>query len=180
MRLMAKRPEILGPEVDSDPHLIRAAGVLVLRGERLAEPSPEAVYSCEQPREFLLLRRSKFWDLPKGHVDPGEDEQIAAIRELEEEAGLGPEDVRLVDGFEWAWRYSVRERQFNREVRPKRVTFYLAWSVSDREVRHSREHIGSQWFAWEPPHRVQAFTVDPLLAAAADWLRDRSPRAPAK
>ena len=38
--------------------------------------------------EFLLIRRSGLWDLPKGHQDPGEDLETTALREVEEETGL--------------------------------------------------------------------------------------------
>ncbi|MFN9976001.1 MAG: NUDIX domain-containing protein, partial [Phycisphaerae bacterium] len=31
---------------------------------------------------FLLMRHPKRWDLPKGHVDPGETEMECALREL--------------------------------------------------------------------------------------------------
>ena len=163
---MPKRPELLGPEVDDDPHLVRAAGVLVVRGAPLAGGG----FGTESPREFLLLRRPKWYDLPKGHVDPGEDERVAALRELHEEAGLGPDDVRLVDGFDWSVRYTVRERQHQRQPRPKRVMFFLAWCVSEAEVRISREHVGYDWIAWNPPNQIQPFTVDPLLQAAEEWF----------
>ena len=38
--------------------------------------------------EFLLIRRSGLWDLPKGHQDPGEPIEVTALREVEEETGL--------------------------------------------------------------------------------------------
>ena len=38
--------------------------------------------------EFLLIRRSGLWDLPKGHQEPGEPIEDTAIREVEEETGL--------------------------------------------------------------------------------------------
>ena len=38
--------------------------------------------------EFLLIRRSGLWDLPKGHQEPGEDLEKTALREVEEETGL--------------------------------------------------------------------------------------------
>ena len=155
-----------GPDVDEDS-LIRAAGVLVLRGRRLDDGS-FAVGG--EPKRFLLLRRPKWWDLPKGHVDPGEDEATAAVRELEEETGLGTGDVAMVDGFEWDTFYDVRERQHGGELRPKRVRFYLAWCRVDKPIELT-EHEDSKWFRWEPPHQVQAFTIDPLLAAAERFLR---------
>jgi 8-oxo-dGTP pyrophosphatase MutT (NUDIX family) len=38
--------------------------------------------------EFLLIRRSGLWDLPKGHQEPGEALETTALREVEEETGL--------------------------------------------------------------------------------------------
>lgn len=38
--------------------------------------------------EFLLIRRSGLWDLPKGHQDSGESLEDTALREVEEETGL--------------------------------------------------------------------------------------------
>ena len=42
----------------------------------------------EQPRLYLLLRAYRNWDFPKGLVEPGEAPLAAALREVEEEAGL--------------------------------------------------------------------------------------------
>jgi putative (di)nucleoside polyphosphate hydrolase len=36
------------------------------------------------------------WQMPQGGIDPGEDAQDAAVRELGEETGIGPDLVELV------------------------------------------------------------------------------------
>ena len=38
--------------------------------------------------EFLLIRRSGLWDLPKGHQEDGEQIEATALREVEEETGI--------------------------------------------------------------------------------------------
>ena len=38
--------------------------------------------------EMLLIYRRERWDLPKGHIDTGEDALSAAIREIAEETGV--------------------------------------------------------------------------------------------
>jgi len=37
---------------------------------------------------ILMIRRNGVWDLPKGKVDPGEQPEQTAIREVEEECGI--------------------------------------------------------------------------------------------
>lgn len=51
---------------------VKAAGGLVLN----------------ENNEMLFIFRNGKWDLPKGKIDPGEDEETAAIREVNEECGL--------------------------------------------------------------------------------------------
>ena len=38
--------------------------------------------------DFLLIRRSGLWDLPKGHREEGEDIKVTALREVQEETGV--------------------------------------------------------------------------------------------
>ena len=38
--------------------------------------------------DFLLINRNGLWDLPKGHQDPGEDINVTALREVQEETGI--------------------------------------------------------------------------------------------
>lgn len=47
-------------------------------------------------RRYLLVRSSRdasHWVLPKGHIDPGESPEEAALREVREEAGVDAEIV---------------------------------------------------------------------------------------
>ncbi len=37
-----------------------------------------------------------FWQMPQGGIDPGEDPETAALRELEEETGIGADLVEIV------------------------------------------------------------------------------------
>lgn len=39
--------------------------------------------------ERLMIRRNGRWDLPKGHVEPGETIETCAAREIREETGVG-------------------------------------------------------------------------------------------
>ena len=77
--------------------VVRAGGLIVYR-------------TIQQSIEYLLLQTSygrNHWTPPKGHVDPGENEKIAAIRETQEEAGLDEKDLEIEDGFSVVLEYKV-------------------------------------------------------------------------
>lgn len=44
----------------------------------------------------VVNQNGNSWSLPKGHMDPGEDEATAAKREIYEEAGIEPADLQLI------------------------------------------------------------------------------------
>jgi 8-oxo-dGTP pyrophosphatase MutT (NUDIX family) len=48
-----------------------------------------------EQNELLFIFRRGTWDLPKGKVDPGETIETCAMREVEEETGVG--NLRLID-----------------------------------------------------------------------------------
>lgn len=139
-----------------------------------------AVKSCgvvvfrEQPeRAFLLLRQAHRWDLPKGHVEAGEDDQQTALRELVEETGIAADGVRLDPAFRFETSYQFHARRFGGERVHKTVVIYLGWLLapSSCEIVVS-EHLSHQWFPWAPPHRIQDGTIDDLLAQVDRYFRE--------
>ena len=70
---------------------VKSCGFLIVRGQ--------------PAREFLLMRHADRWDLPKGHVDPGETEMQCALRELHEETGITATDIEIDDGFRFESHY---------------------------------------------------------------------------
>ncbi|CAL8338043.1 unnamed protein product [Lota lota] len=115
--------------------VVRACGFIVFRRLANSTPPPNNI-------EYLLLQTSygeHHWTPPKGHVDPGEDDLTTALRETQEEAGLGSEHLRVVDDFVKELRYEVRGR-------PKEVLYWLA-ELRDPEaaVTLSEEHQDYRW-----------------------------------
>ncbi len=45
--------------------------------------------------EFLLIYRNNRWDLPKGHIEPGEQRADCAVREVSEECGIPQDKLRI-------------------------------------------------------------------------------------
>ena len=141
---------------------LKACGVLVTRGEPIAE--------------FLLMRHPTRWDLPKGHLDPGETELECALRELCEETGIPADAIALDSAFRFTHRYHVRSKRTGGELWPKTLVVFLGQLLRDVDIQLT-EHEDCQWFPWRPPHNIQEQTIDPLLAEVQRFLPGRSPAA---
>ncbi|MCH2209804.1 MAG: NUDIX domain-containing protein [Fuerstiella sp.] len=118
------------------------------------------------------------WDLPKGHVDPGESDLECALRELEEETGFGEQVLQIDPGFCYEQRYRVPGRRYGKknqhsEKIEKTLRLFLA-SIAEPLEPELTEHIGFKWFSWDPPHRIQERTIDPLLAQLEVYLKTSS------
>lgn len=122
---------------------------------------------------FLLMRHPDRWDLPKGHLDPGETRLECALRELEEETGLAAADIQRQEGFEFQLQYPVPLRGQPGHTALKTLVIYLAWLAASRPLQLT-EHEGYKWFRWCPPHQIQAETIDPLLAYAEPFIAQRA------
>jgi bis(5'-nucleosidyl)-tetraphosphatase len=114
----------------------------------------------DQQCHYLCLRAYKYWDFPKGMVEPGETPRQAAIREVEEETTLT--DLH----FHWGEVY--RETPVYRK---KRARFYLAEAPTGRvdlpvnEALGRPEHHEFRWMTY-PVARAQLVT---RLQDILDW-----------
>jgi 8-oxo-dGTP pyrophosphatase MutT (NUDIX family) len=56
---------------------------------------------------YLLIRDSyQNWGFPKGHLEPGEMPEAAALREVSEETGLSDLSIRgAIDTIDWYFRF---------------------------------------------------------------------------
>ena len=107
------------------------AGAVVFRERALVDRD-------DRDRQVLYLVVSSSdglnWVLPKGHVDPGETPEIAALRELEEEAGVVGEIVA-----------PLSVRYFKRGAKEAEVQYFLVRetgsteSIEDRTIRWEAE-----------------------------------------
>jgi 8-oxo-dGTP pyrophosphatase MutT (NUDIX family) len=110
----------------------RSAGVVLFR-----QPS-------EGERLFLLLDYGKHWDYAKGHVEAGEDDRTAAMRELGEETGIT--QAEFVEGFAREINYVFKNRRGG--LIRKVVVFFVA-ETREEMVTLSHEHVGYVWLPGE-------------------------------
>jgi bis(5'-nucleosidyl)-tetraphosphatase len=134
---------------------VKACGVLVFR----KEPRPE----------FLAMKHARRLDLPKGHVEEGESDVQCALREMWEETGIPMDAVSLDPDFRYEEVYYPYEARFGPGRVEKTLVVFLGWLLKDHPIQVT-EHKGYLWLPWNPPHKVQKYTFDPLLARLSEYF----------
>jgi 8-oxo-dGTP pyrophosphatase MutT (NUDIX family) len=66
----------------------------------------------------ILQRFNGVWLFPKGHIDPGETSEQAAVREVKEECGLTAEIIATLGETSYCFRENGMDHQ-------KKVQWYL-------------------------------------------------------
>ena len=72
---------------------------------------------------LVVSQHGNSWSLPKGHVDPGEDELAAAIRETEEESGIT--DLTMIKELGSYKRHRIGKDGGEDRTELKTITIYL-------------------------------------------------------
>ena len=61
-------------------------------------------------KNFVAIERNGIPDLPKGHIEKGEDPQTAALREVEEETGIS--DLEIIKELPSTWHCYLLDNQW--------------------------------------------------------------------
>lgn len=116
------------------------------------------------------------WQMPQGGIDKGEDARDAALRELEEETGISPDLVDVLDETEdwlpydlphdlvpriWKGRYRGQEQKW----------FLLRFRGSDDQVNIATEHPEFSAWKWLAPDQLAA-TIVPFKRQVYEQVLD--------
>jgi putative (di)nucleoside polyphosphate hydrolase len=122
------------------------------------------------------------WQMPQGGLDPGEDARAGALRELEEETGIGPDLVQIIAkasrellydlppemaGRMWSGRYGGQTQSW----------FLARFLGTDANINLETEHPEFRNFMWVDPWRLPELIVafkkqlyEHVLAEFSAWL----------
>lgn len=107
------------------------------------------------------------WQLPKGLVDAGENEETAALREVREEAGI---EAELVDKIETIEYWYVGENRGARVRFHKFVHFFLMKYVSGDTKNHDHEVAEARWAKIDAAIEMLAFKGEKIVVEKAAKL----------
>ncbi|HXE51893.1 MAG TPA: bis(5'-nucleosyl)-tetraphosphatase [Tepidisphaeraceae bacterium] len=136
----------------------RSAGFVVFRNE------PDDL------RRYLVLDYGRHWDFAKGHLEKGEDDLTAALRELREETGIT--DVEPVKGFQHEITYFFRDRK--KGLIRKTVVFFLGMTrTPDSRIVVSHEHEAFAFLPFDDAvKRITYPNAKSVLRLAEQKLRE--------
>ena len=102
---------------------------------------------------FLIIRDSyDNWGFPKGHVEDGERPEVAAIREVGEETGLGELNLGAsIDTIDWYFRFRGR-------LIHKVCHFYLMFTdAADTSPQRSEGITACRWESYEEAAQLVSY-----------------------
>lgn len=135
----------------NDDGEVRAAGGVVCRRSSTGELL------------VLLVHRGNYddWTIPKGKVEPGESDEVCAVREVEEETGVRPTLGDELPSVRWRDRFD----------RPK-VARYWRMEVPDPDAAVATNEVDEvRWLPLEAAERLLSYPRDRQVLralAAAD------------
>jgi 8-oxo-dGTP pyrophosphatase MutT (NUDIX family) len=108
---------------------------------------------------LVVSQRGNSWSLPKGHIDPGEDELEAARREIYEETGVSKLKLLRELGSYERYRIGINGRGNSREEL-KVITMFLFRTPQMALKPIDPKHPEARWVAKEKVARLLTHKKD--------------------
>lgn len=115
-----------------------------------------------QKREALWIFRNGKWDIPKGKLDKGEDQETAALREVEEECGISGHQLRCPLPDSW----HVYEHKGKWVIK---VTYWYIMDYSGNQALIPQEEEGITKVEWRGKHEVGDILANTFNSIIDTW-----------
>ncbi len=122
---------------------------------------------------------SEAWQMPQGGIDPGEDAEVAALRELEEETGVAPHLVRIIGRSVGEHVYDLPPELMGKMWKGKyrgqsQIWFAMEFLGSDKDIDIATAHQEFRSWRWAAPNTLVDLIVPFKKQLYADVLADFS------
>jgi len=121
------------------------------------------------------------WQMPQGGIDPGEDEESAALRELHEETGIEARHVNIIARASQSYRYDLppelQGKVWGGKYRGQEQNWFLGRFLgTDADIDlEAHEHPEFKAYQWVEPERLPDLIVPfkrKVYAALVEEFRD--------
>ncbi|OOF85750.1 RNA pyrophosphohydrolase [Rodentibacter ratti] len=136
---------------------------------------------CNRKGQVLWAKRygQNSWQFPQGGINDNESAEQAMYRELYEEVGLQPKDIRILSVSKHWLRYKLPKRLLRYDSKPmcigQKQRWFLLQLVSDEkninmQTTKSPEFDGWRWVSfWYPVRQVVSFKKDVYRRAMKEF-----------
>jgi bis(5'-nucleosidyl)-tetraphosphatase len=129
--------------------------------------------------KYLMVysERNKIWEFPKGHVENGETEREAALREVREETGIS--NLKFIDGFREEDVYTAESNRgpYKGQDIEKHSIYYLCETQAVNIVVDAGEITDYKWVARHEALPLLAFdSLKQLLNKAEAYSHMEFPK----
>lgn len=120
-------------------------------------PGAGGVVFNRQGQVLVLEHREGTWVFPKGHIDKGETPLEAALREVEEEAGVTAQVLDSNLSETTSYRNAKKEK--------RTITWFLMTTQDKKPILREALFPGGDFFAPEKARELLSFSEDKKLFA---------------
>lgn len=118
------------------------------------------IYRKENEKPYFLViysARNKIWCFPKGHIETGEDERAAAIREIEEETGI--KDAAFLNGFRVEDIYKAKSNRgaYSGSIIEKHSIYFLCETKTKNIAVDKQEISDHKWVTFDEATQLLQF-----------------------
>jgi 8-oxo-dGTP pyrophosphatase MutT (NUDIX family) len=135
---------------------------------RQVESAGIVVYRTTQAGEIeylLLCYTAGHWDFPKGKIEPGENKQEAALRELHEETGL----IGIIQpGFTHQFGYNFTDYDGDKA---HKIVYFFIGTINKSSVVLSDEHTDYVWLTYDQAYKKLTYKNTQILLRKAQLFK---------
>jgi putative (di)nucleoside polyphosphate hydrolase len=111
-----------------------------------------------------LDNSSEAWQMPQGGIDDGEEAEAAAVRELGEETGIGPQHFDIIAQSNREHFYDLPDdligKMWKGRYRGQRQIWFLArFSGEDSDINIDTDHREFRAWKWAEAHTLPELIV---------------------